>query len=70
LRSRRWGAYQNVRVSQIARAEGAKRCMPKARNSSRLGVWGSAVSSPSGVCGGAPEIKAILSISCQNCQYF
>jgi len=49
LRSRSWGAYQNVRIGQIANAEGANLRLPKARRTSRLGDLGSVVNSPSGV---------------------
>ena len=36
LRSKIWGAYQNVRLGLIASAEEAKLRLPKARSSSRL----------------------------------
>jgi len=54
LKSRRWGAYQNVQLGQVASAEGAKLRLRKLPR----GVWGS------------PETKAILSISCQNWVHF
>ena len=70
LRSRSWGAYQNVRVGKIASAEGAKLRLLKAKCSSRLEGLGSVVSSPSGVWCRAPETDAILSISCKNWIHF
>jgi len=48
MRSISWGAYENVLVSQIVSAEGAKLRLPKARSPSRLGGLCERCKHPSG----------------------
>ena len=57
-----WGAEEKLS------AEGAKLRLPEARIPSRLGAWGSVLSSPSEVWGGRPD--AILILSNQNGVHF
>jgi len=70
LRSRSWGAYENVRVVQTASAEGAKLRLLKARSPSRLGGLGERRKLPQRGLGRSQETEAILSISSQNWVHF
>src|SRR6218665_940731 len=58
LRSRRWGAYQSVRVGQIASAEGAKLPLLKAKNTSRLGGLGERRKLPQWGMGRSPRNRS------------
>jgi len=70
MRSRSSDTYQNVRVGEIASAEGLKLPLPNARSPSRLGVWGIVVSFYSGVYGQAAQTDSISNILCQHGVHF
>src|SRR6218665_1206404 len=69
LKSRRWGAYQNVQLGKVASAEGAKLRLLRARSPLATRGMVERRKLPRGVWG-SPETKAILSISCQNWVHF